>query len=431
MVMTAVLRRVAAFVLSSRGALIGVLAAGSVAGVAFGIGGSSDHTVTARFRDVDGLVVGNEVRIAGIEAGIVKDITIRHDAQHGPCATTTAAAGSCDPNAAQGDSDEYAEVTLAINSDRWPLHQGTIVNVRPKGVLSNVDVTIDPGSLSAPAIPDGYVFDFNQVQPQTTWPVNLDQFTDIFGKYVKDPAIQVTDSIKTQIQQGNVAFGGSGAQDLNATIANLNPLTHDLAPLTQVLADRTPELDRLNYEFNTVAGELATEDANLRGVINNGDVLFAAIVDKQQSLQGVLDHAASTFATLNSVLNGEEQNLITIFEKGPPALDKIKQSSDLLTPLLQNVNPHISSLDTLLHYFTTATGYVTGSPSIDHLRVDASLNPTSRTSFACGGEPSEQPNCATKVPTSASTAASGSSASSDGATTQSAVQTPLLGGLFG
>jgi phospholipid/cholesterol/gamma-HCH transport system substrate-binding protein len=427
--MTRVLRRVAGFVLSSRGALLGVLAAGSVAGVAFGIGGSSDHTVLARFRDVSGLVVGNEVRIAGIEAGSVKSIAIRHDAQHGPCATTTAAAGSCDPHAQPGDSDEYAEVTLSINNDRWPLREGTVVNIRPKGVLSNVDVTIDNGPASGKALNDGSVFDFNMASPQTTWPINLDQFTDIFGKYVKDPNVQVTDAIKTQIAQGNVAFANNGAQNLNATIANLNPLTRDLAPLTQVLADRTPELSRLNYEFNTISAELATEDSNLRGLINNGNVLFAAIVEKQQALQSLLDNGATTFATLNTALAGEEQNLITIFEKGPPALDKIKQSSDLVTPLLNNVNPHVPSLDLLLHYFATATGYV--SNGVDTLRVDASLPPTdnSRSAVACGGEPSQQPNCTTKIKT-ASSAAAGSSASSSGATTQSDQQ-PLAGGMFG
>ena len=422
--MTRVLRRVAGFVLSSRGALIGVLAAGSVAGVAFGFGGSSDHTIVARFRDVDGLTVGNEVRIAGIEAGSVKEISIRHDAQHGPCATATAPPGSCDPNARAGDTDEYAEVTLSINGDRWPLHQGTIVNIRPKGVLSNVDVTIDGGPMSAPAINDGQVFDFNMSRPQTTWPINLDQFTDIFGKYVKDPNVRVTDAIKTQIAQGNIAFANDGAQNLNATIANLNPLTRDLAPLTQVLADRSPQLSRLNYEFNTISGELANEDSNLRGVITNGNVLFAAIVDKQQALQSLLDNAASTFGTLNTAIAGEEQNLITIFEKGPPALDKIKQSSDLLTPLLTSVNPHVPSLDLLLHYFSTATGYVANG--VDTLRVDASLPLPGRSSAACGGELSEQPSCSTKV----TSAASGSSASSNGATTQSDQQ-PLLGGMFG
>jgi ABC-type transporter Mla subunit MlaD len=425
--MMGVLRRVAGFVLSSRGALIGVLVAGSAAGVAFGFGGSSDHTITARFRDVNGLVVGNEVRIAGIEAGTVKEINIRHDPQHGPCPTGKPAAGSCDPNAQLGDSDEYAEVTLQINGDRWPLHEGTKVNVRPKGVLSNVDVTIDPGSMSNKAIADGTLFDFNKPIPDTTWPINLDQFTDIFGKYVKDPSITVTDALRTQIQQGTIAFGGSGAPDLNATLANLNPLTRDLTPLTQVLADRSPELSRLNTEFATISGELATEDANLRGVINNGNVLFAAIVEKQQALGSVLDHAATTFGSLNSVLNGEEQNLITIFEKGPPALDKIKQSADLLTPLLQNVNPHVRSLDILLHYFTTATGYVAGSSTpIDTLRVDASLPPSngSKQAFPCGGQPSEQVNCPTKV--TASAPASGSSA-----TNASSDQQPLLGGMFG
>src|SRR5262249_21417055 len=118
--------------------------------VLFSVLRSHDHTLVARFRDVSGLVPGNEVRIPGIHAGSVQSIDIGHDAQHGPCAAA-APAGSCDPHAQPADTDEYAEVKLSIKGDRWPLHEGTVVAVRPKGTLSNVDVTITPGPVAARA----------------------------------------------------------------------------------------------------------------------------------------------------------------------------------------------------------------------------------------------------------------------------------------
>ncbi|HET9050667.1 MAG TPA: MlaD family protein [Candidatus Dormibacteraeota bacterium] len=429
--MTGALRRIAGFVLSSRGALLGVLAAAAVAGVAFGIGGSPAHTVVARFRDVDGLVVGANVRIAGVDSGSVQSIGVRHDAQHEPCQAAKPADGTCDPHAQPGDSDAYAEVTVSVDDAHWPLHDGTTVSVRPKGVLSDLEVVVTPGSASAAALPNGHVFDFDMAAPQTTWPVNLDQVTDVFGQYVKDPRIQVTTQLRTQIQQGGTALANGGAQSLNGTLANLNPLTRDTTPLAQVLAEHTPALDDLNGELATITGDLAREDPALRGVIANGDILFTAIADKQQSLQGVLDHAASTFATLNGVVAGEEQNLVTVLDKGPAALQKIQQSSSLVTPLLLAVDPHISSLDILLHEFTTATGYVAAPFNIDTLRVDGSLPPLSRSAYPCGGQPLEQPACATKVSPSAVTGTSSAAPASGGAATQAADSTPMLGGLFG
>lgn len=401
-----------------------------MAGLAFSIGGSHDHTLVARFRDVNGLVTGNEVRIAGIESGGVTGISVRHDSQHAPCPSGGATDGSCDPAAQPGDTDEYAEVTFTISDSRWPLHAGTVVAVRPKGTLSNVDVTITPGPPNGAALPDGYVFDFNHQataeKPVTSWPVNLDVLNDVFGRYSRNPQQLITDAIKTQITEGQKAFGGDGAANLNGLLVNLNPITTDLAPLTQVLADRTPELHRLNGEYATILGELATEDASIRGILANGNILFSVIVAKQNELQGTLDHAASTFGTLNTVFTGEENNLISILQKGPALLDKAKQSSDLIFPLIDQVDPHAPHLQTLLHEFITATGYTTtdmssGKP-IDTLRVDASLG--TKTAFACGGYPIQQNTCPNNPPASATAATSQ-------AAPAAAAPAPLGGGLFG
>src|SRR5207253_2925924 len=96
-----------------------------------GIGGSS-HTVTAQFRDADGLVVGNEVRVAGVQAGTVTSVEV-----------------GTDPKGSQ-----YAQVELTIDPSQWPLHKGTRVAIKPKGVLSNVFVELDPGSVHSPSLGD-------------------------------------------------------------------------------------------------------------------------------------------------------------------------------------------------------------------------------------------------------------------------------------
>lgn len=370
----------------------------AVVGLRFAFFGGGPHVVTVDFADADGLVPGNEVRIAGIEAGSVKSVNIVHNG---------------DPGAMNGIG-QYAEVQVSIDDTHWPLHTGTQFAVRPKGVLSNVYVSLTPGH-------GAETIDLGRPVPvtQTQSPVNIDELSNVF-----DP--KVRDAIRTQIYQGDVMLGGqgdqNGAANLNGLLVNANPLTRDLSPITAVLAQRTPELDRLNTEFGTILGELASEDQNLGGVINNGNTLLAAIAAKQDALKGTLDHAATTFTQLDQVLAGEQNNLGTIFEKGPSALDKSKRALDLLLPLVRNVNPHIPHLDILLHDFITATGY--NIKNLDAMRVDASL-PNGRTASPCGGEPSEQPKCATP----ASMPFDGSA----GTATQVSLDTtvPLLGGLVG
>jgi phospholipid/cholesterol/gamma-HCH transport system substrate-binding protein len=358
------LHRAAGQITASKGLFLGAVVAGGVFGMAFLNAGSGSHHVTARFSDADGLVPGNEVRIAGVKAGSVDSVKVGTD----------------------GHGAQFAEAQLTIDPSDWPLRQGTMVAVRPRGVLSEVFVDIQPASRASTPLPDGFVYDVSK----TSSPTNLDELSNVF-----DPNVRT--SIRTQLQEGVLAFGGNGATGLNQTIANLRPLLQDVVPVTDVLATRTPELDRLNVEFDKVSGDLAREDAHLRSLIADSNTTFQALAVKEQQLQGTLVHAAGTLASIDAGLKGEETNLRQIFAKGPKALSDAKNTADLLTPLITAVNPHIPSLDVLLNEFVTATGFCAHQPgtpdcsgSIDTLRVNATLPPTDRSSYECGGAPSQQ-----------------------------------------
>ena len=350
---------------SSRGLLVAAIAAGAFSGLGLSAGGGGgSHVVTAQFANADGLVVGNEVRIGGIQVGEVQSLDVRVD-------TSTGA--------------QFAQATFDIDSDHWPLHSGTQVSVRPKGVLSNMYVDVVPGSAGSKSLGDAPFFPLSQTQS----PVNLDELSNVF-----DPSVR--ESIRTQLQEGVLVFGGSGVSDLNQSIQQLNPLTADLVPITGVLAQRTPELDRLQSEFDTISGDLARENASLGGLLANGNTFLGVLAAHEVSLQGTLVHAAGTLSSLDAAFSGEEGNLRTIFQDGPTALNDAMSSANYLSPLIANVDPYIGDLDVLLHEFVTATGYDTGTGSnafgspLDTLRVDGSLPMTGRSAVPCGGT-SENP----------------------------------------
>lgn len=343
---------------SSRGLFLSTVVIGALVGLGLSFGGST-HLVTAQFSNVNGLAGGNDVRVAGIDVGSVQSLNVHVDPQTGA---------------------QSAQVSFSVDDAHWPLHKGTTVAVRPKGVLSDMYIEVAPGSSASPSLGDNPIFPL----AQTSSPVNLDELSNVF-----DPSVRA--SIRTQLQEGVIAFGGAGISDLNQTIANANPLTADAIPITSVLAARSPQLDRLNGEFDTITGDLAREDSSLRGLIANGDVVLGVLATHEVSMQGTLDHAAGTLTSLDQALRGEESNLATIFQKGPNALNQAKSSADLLAPLISNVDPYISDLDVLLHEFLTATGYNTGTGTnawglpLDTLRVDSSLNPPNKSALACGG----------------------------------------------
>lgn len=352
-------RRVSAALASSRGLFLCAVLAGSLSGFAFLGIGSPDHIVSAQFRDADGLVVGNEVRIAGVQAGEVKTVEAH-----------------VDPSGQQ-----YAQVQFTVDSDHWPLHQGTFVAVKPKGVLSNVFVEVDPGSGANPSIGDHPFFPLNATQS----PVGLDELNNVFTPSVRS-------AILTQLQEGVLAFGNGGAANLNNTIQRANPLTLDSIPVTDVLATRSPQLDALNAEFDTISGKLAREDSNLRPLIVNLDTTLAALAEREVELQGTLVHAANTFGTLDQALRDPttQADLERIFQIGPQSLTCAISVANSLTPLIAAVNPYISynapqSLDWLLGEFVTATGFNSTQTGVDALRIDPTLPPNGYSSSPSGG----------------------------------------------
>ena len=339
-------RRVTAALASSRGLFLIATLAGSLGSLGFFGGADGSHTFTAHFSNVDGLVVGNEVRIAGVEAGTVKSVRFE-----------------VDPSS--GRSDVLVE--MDIQAGHWPLHEATTLAVKPKGVLSNVFVEIDPGSQHNPPLGDHPSFGLGQTQS----PVNLDAFTNLFTPSVRT-------AIRTQLQEGVLAFGGAGAQDLNQTLANANPLTFDAISVTDVLATRSPQLDNLNYEFDTITAELAREDSNLRPLIANLDTTLGALAVKESALQGTLVHAGNVFGDLADTLSSAttQADLARIFQVGPQALHCATSISNYITPLIKAVNPYIAfnrplTLDDLLNSLVTATGYNTklGHGTGDALRA--------------------------------------------------------------
>lgn len=359
-----VLDRARRTVTGSRGLFLVALLIGGIGASAFL--GAPTHKVRARFTDVTGLVNNNNVRIAGVTVGNVQSVVIGVDRK----------------------GKQYAEAELTVDDKHWPLHQGTVVAVRPQGVLSNVFVDLTPASPSARSLPDNYLFDTDV----TSSPTTLDALNDVF-----DPSVR--SAIRTQLQEGVLALGGNGAGNLNQTIGNLNPLLKEAVPVTDVLAARVPELHRLNLEFDTITGELAREDANLRPLIVNADITLGALAHKEQDLQGTLVHAAGTLASIDSGLRGETKNLQAIFNKGPQSLADAKSAADFTTPLLAAINPHVANLDILLNYMVTAHGFHTGTPGgIDTLRVDPVVPPQDRSAQECGGEPSEQKSACPGAP---------------------------------
>src|SRR5215207_6760257 len=196
------------------------------------LGGGSSYTVTAQFESASQLVTGNNVNVAGVPVGSVKQISLSDDGQ--------------------------ALVEMEISDSAYqPLPEGTHATIRSQSLSGIANRYID---LDLPAQPDGKTISSGGTitQANTTSEVDLDQLFNTLNK----PTV---DSLKQVIQGFARAYDGVGPKanrgfhylnpflstsrrvfaELDSDQANLEGLVVDAAGLTSTLNQKSPEISQL------------------------------------------------------------------------------------------------------------------------------------------------------------------------------------------
>jgi phospholipid/cholesterol/gamma-HCH transport system substrate-binding protein len=331
-------------------ALLAVIAAGTAGVLAVSAyAGSRPYQVTAYVVSAAQVVPGNDVVLGGVPVGRVTAVAVTADG--GPAGAT---------------------ITMQVDRRFQPLHRGTKVTLRPKGVLGNMFVELTPGA-GAPIASGGTI----PVQ-DTAAPVTLDQVTDIFDA-------QTRSALQTLTRQGGVALQGRGP-DVNHVLQRLPQVSADLAATAGAVDARGQELDALTIEFDRVAAQVSGEDRSLRGDIRDGATLLDTLAAHQQRLQDELVAANSSLTSLNGALGGHESSLNQLLKEQPALLDELRQFEASTTTTFGTVDPCINDLFNTLAEIRSATDYSHPAGSTDGngfmLRVDPQLAGTTNGSFA-------------------------------------------------
>jgi len=314
------------------------------------------YEVTAYVVSAAQVVPGNDVVLGGVPVGTVSAVDLAPD-----------------------DGPAGARITMQIASRYAPLHRGTRVTLRPKGLLGNMFVELAPDT-SGPGIPSGGTIPVQD----TAAPVTLDQVTDIFDA-------QTRQALQTLNRQGGVALQGRGP-DVNHALQRLPQVSADLADTAGALDDRDQELDALTVEFDRVAAQVAGEDTALRGDVKNGAELLDTLAAHQQRLQDELVAANASLGALNGAVGGHEDALNELLKEQPQLLDELNHFEGSATTTFATVDPCVNDLFNTLSEIRSATDYQHPAGSTDGngfmLRVDpqlvgatnGSLTPTARCS---------------------------------------------------
>jgi phospholipid/cholesterol/gamma-HCH transport system substrate-binding protein len=281
--------------------------------------------VVAEFRDVSPILVGNDVKLTGVQVGKVADINLVNG---------------------------IAKLVLELDPKALPLHSDAQAAVKPVSLLGERFVDLNPGSADAPLLPAGASIPIGQTHLQT----DLDQVLNIFDSTTGQ-------GLGAMIATLGEGLKGNGA-DVDAALKTLAPSMGKTDQFVKVLQDQNAVLNSLVESVEPVARSLAAEDgATLDRLVDSTNSLLsttannqAAFQDTIRELPGTLSAARSTLGnladaadptrdTLHDIrpvtdnLNDISDELMNFSDAADPAFEKLVPVLDKGKDLLDKVQP--------------------------------------------------------------------------------------------
>lgn len=220
-----------------------------------------ETTYNAIFDTVSGLKNGNFVRIAGVEVGKVKDITITDDAT--------------------------AQVTFTTD-DSVVLTEGSRAVVRYDDLIGGRYLALEQGPGSTRKLPQGGTIPVDRTAPALDLDALIGGFRPLF--HALNP-----DQVNALSGQLIAAFQGQGP-----TIGSILTQT---AALTNTLADRDQLIGQVVVNLNTVLGSLGDRSDKLGKAVDSLADLVHGLENRNRDISNSVAYANENAATIADLLS--------------------------------------------------------------------------------------------------------------------------------
>lgn len=269
------------------------------------------YRVTVPVQNAAGLYAGSDVMIAGARAGRVDDIVLRGGA---------------------------AMVTMEIDPERAPLRRDATVAVRPKSLLGERYLALDPGQAPA-SLPSGATLPATSV----TRSVDLEDVVSTFDQPTRD-------KLQTLVVELGGGVAGRGSE-LNQGLAAGRQDAQDLRGIADALARRDAELQDVIANLDSVTQELARSDRRqqLAVLVQNLEALIRNLADQDAQLKVALSETNAALGRTATALDGTGGSLAGVVRQVPATvhladllLADLAVDSDALMPHLAQLNTAIA-----------------------------------------------------------------------------------------
>jgi phospholipid/cholesterol/gamma-HCH transport system substrate-binding protein len=279
-------------------------------GIAHLLPGAGAYEVTVPIQDAAGLSPGSDVMIAGALAGRVESISLGHGA---------------------------ALVLVGIDAEHAPLHTDAVVSVRPKSLLGERYLALDPGQAPG-AMPSGATLPATQVTQST----DLQDVIDTFDAPTRA-------KLQTLIVELGGGVGGRGTELNGALVSGRQDLS-DLRGIAATLASRDAALRQAIANLDSVTQELAQSDRRqqLGDLIANLESLLANLAGQESQLQQALAETNAALTRTANALDGTGGNLADIAHQLPATVHLADLIMADLGPDSDVLMSHLGQLNTAI-----------------------------------------------------------------------------------
>lgn len=266
------------------------------------IGLGDTHEYKAVFSDVTGVEKGDDVRIAGVQVGEVKDIRVR--------------------------DRKLAEVSFTVDDDQV-LAESTEANVRFRNLVGQRYIALTEGAGSAEELSDGDTIPLSRTKPALDLTVLFNGFKPLFA------ALSPKDVNKLSYEIIQVLQGEAG------TVEGL--LAHT-ASLTSTLADKDKVIGDLIDNLNVVLGTVAERDQKLARLVSELQRFLSGLSEDRKAIGDSLDSIVALNAQTADLLQDSRPDLKTDIEELGELSGNLDRNADVIDRTLENMPSKLNTI---------------------------------------------------------------------------------------
>jgi phospholipid/cholesterol/gamma-HCH transport system substrate-binding protein len=256
----------------------------------------------AIFTDATSLNRGDDVRMAGVKVGTVKNVEV-HD-------------------------DKYAKVTFTVSTST-PLTQGTKAELRFRNMVGQRYISMMPPTSPGTALKPGYTFTVDETKPSLDLTLLFNGFQPLFQFLNPKDVNALSEQIIAVFQGEGATVEGliSSTASLTQTLADkdqvIGELISSLDSVLTVVNDRSDQLDTTLITFQQLVSGLAEDRKTIGQSIDGLAGLTTSVGDLFNEARAPLKGSIAALGTLSENLADAEPVLDRFFKNLPTKFDKI------------------------------------------------------------------------------------------------------------